>query len=86
MYYGYAMISSNTCCEMFIEFLRIEFPRISFSDDHQQLLKPATLCGARAYRVMEKYPKDPRGRRITDPTFYYKIAIAIAAMVSDDNQ
>ncbi len=138
MYYCYAILYSNTYRETYAEFLKIDFPRIPFTEDHQQFLQLASLGEELAqlhllnskvlnrpvvkyrgtgedfiekpvydeknqcvfingtkyfervtpsvweyqvggYRVMEKYLKDRKGRRMTDPAIYCKIATSIAA-------
>lgn len=43
MYYCYAILYSNTYRETYAEFLKIDFPRIPFTEDHQQFLKLASL-------------------------------------------
>jgi len=138
MYYCYAVLYSNTYRDTYAEFLKIDFPRIPFTDNHELFLQMASLGEELAqlhllkskklnnpivkyrgtgedfiqkpvfdeknqcvfingtkyfegitsamwnyqiggYRVLEKYLKDRKDRRMTDPAMYCKIATAIAA-------
>lgn len=140
MYYCYAVMYSNAYREKYAEFLKIDFPRISFTSNYDLFMqmaklgeelsqlhllkskglnkpvarywgqgedlieKPVYQTGSArvninsgkyfegitpemwdyhigGYKVLEKYLKDRKGRQMSDPATYCKIATAIAETI-----